>query len=135
MEWALFVLTYLFGYFTCKAFYFLNATRSSFRLIKTSQLISLGIIVRGIEHYAYSKIYRAEKMRDSKESSHNIMAFIHRHEDELSVYKQKAITEIVECHSKAFKPLLEFDDWDSSMLYLNKYKEFMAQFLSIDKEQ
>jgi len=91
--------------------------------------------VRGIEHYAYSKIYRAEKMRDSKESSHNIMAFIHRHEDELAAYKQKAINEIVECHSKSFKPLLEFDDWDSSMLYLNKHKEFMAQFLSIDKEQ
>jgi len=134
MDWMLFTLTFVLGYMTCKALYFLRATRTSVQLIKISQLISLGMLARSMEHFTYSKIYRAEKMRASNESSHNIRSFILRHEDEVARYQHKTVKEIVNSHPDFFKRLVDFDDWKSGMAHLNENKEIMMAFFSKDEE-
>ena len=134
MEWALFTLTFIFGYITCKALYFLKATRTSFHIIRASQLISVGLLARSMEDFYYAKVYRMEKMVESAESDHNIAAFSYRMEEEVDYFKEQAIRSLIELHPETFKQLLEFEDWPSAMKFLTANKEVMARFLSRRKD-
>ena len=134
MEWSLFTLTFIFGYITCKALYFLKATRTSFHIIRASQLISVGLLARSMEDFYYAKVYRMEKMVESAESDHNIAAFSYRMEEEVDYFKKQAIHSLIELHPETFKQLLEFEDWSSAMKFLTANKEVMASFLSRRKD-
>ena len=120
MEWGWFALTFIFVYVTCKMLYFLNAARTSMRIVKVSQLIGLSVLARSMENFHYAQTYQVEQMRNSGETTHNIKACCHRFNEELSYYKKKAIGELIYSHSDFFKQLVEFGDWESAMLYLNE---------------
>ena len=130
MEWVLFTLTFMFGYITCKLLYFLKATRTSFHIIRTSQLISVGLLARSMEDFYYAKVCRMEKMVESEETDHNITAFSYRMEEEVDYFKKRAIHDLVELHPEIFKPLLEFEDWPTAMKFLEANKQIMTVFLS-----
>jgi len=130
VEWALFTLMFIFGYITCKIFYFIKATRASVLLLKAAQLVSLGLLARAMEDFYYAKIYRMEKMIESQESDHNISAFSYRMEEELAAYKKKSVQGLVELHPSFFKEIVEFDDWASGMEYLKKNEEVVRAFFS-----
>ena len=55
MEYYLYFLTFLFGYFTCRTFYFLRANRISISLIKLSHVIYLSSVVKCIENLVYTR--------------------------------------------------------------------------------
>jgi hypothetical protein len=135
VEWGIYALMFIWGYITCKMVYFLNAARSSFHLIKAAQLVSLSLLSKSMEDYYFAKIYRMEKMIESEESDHNVTAFSYRMEEERSHYQKKAIQGLIMLHPQFFKPLLEFDDWDSGMKYLEKNKEIMLAFLAKGDQQ
>ena len=130
MGWGLFTLTFIFGYITCKLLYFLKATRTSFHIIRASQLISVGLLAKSMEDFYYAKVYRMEKMVESGETTHNITAFSYRMEEEVDYFKKQSIKGLVELHPELFKQLLEFDDWRSAMKFLEANKEIVASFLS-----
>ena len=130
MEWALFTLMFIFGYITCKLLYFIRATRTSFHLIRASQLISVAMLTKALEDFYYAKVYRMEKMVEAGETDHNITAFSYRMEEEMGYYKQKAVKSLVDLHPDFFKQLLEFDDWKSAMQFLEANQDVMAAFLS-----
>jgi len=134
VEWGLFTLTFIFGYITCKFLYFLKATRTSFHILRASQLISVGLLARSMEDFYYAKVYRMEKMVESEETDHNITAFSYRMEEEVDYFKKRAIHGLVELHPEIFKQLLEFEDWPSAMKFLEANKEIMAGFLSRRKD-
>ena len=131
MNWALFALTFIFGYITCKSIYFLNAARSSFQLVKVSQLISLAILSKSMENFQYAQTYQVQAMRDHNESPHNVRAHCIRFNEEITHYKEKAINEMIYAHSDFFKLLVEFEDWESAMIYLNTHQDMMIEFLQI----
>jgi hypothetical protein len=130
VEWALFTLTFIFGYITCKLLYFIRATRTSFHLIRASQLISVALLVKSMEDFYYAKIYRMEKMVESGESDHNITAFSYRMEEEVDHFKKKSVQGLVDLHPQFFHQLLEFEDWKSAMHFLEANKDVVAGFLS-----
>ena len=128
MEWALLTLMFIFGYVTCKVFYFIKATRSSVLLLKAAQLVSLGLLARAMEDYYYAKIYRMEKMVESGESEHNINAYSYLIEEEIEHYKSKSIRGLVELHPPLFKEVAEFEDWKSGMQFLKKNEKVVQSF-------
>jgi len=115
MEWIQFILVFIFGYVTCKTFYFLNATRTSINIIKTAQLLSLAILAKSMEHFAYARTFKVLIMKESGISEQNIESFIIRTDDEIISYKRRAVKYIIDAHSRFFKELLEFHDWKSAM--------------------
>ena len=133
MEWTFFILAFIFGYITCKLFYFIKATRASLVLIRASQLIAVSILTKALEDFYFAKVYRMEKMVESGESDHNITAFSYRMEEEVNYYKKKSIDILIDLHPDPFKQILEFDNWDSAMQFLEKNKGLMAAFLSREK--
>ena len=129
MEWGVFTLTFIFGYITCKLLYFIKSTRTSLLLIKAAQVVATSILARAIEDFYFAKVYRMEKMVESQESDHNITAFSYQMEEELTHYKKKAVTMLVQLHRPPFDRILDFDDWDGAMRYLEANKDFAVQFL------
>lgn len=132
MEWALFTLTFIFGYITCKLLYFIRATRASLLLIRSAQLTAVALLAKAMEDFYFAKVYRMEKMVESGESDHNVLAFSYRMEEEVDHYKKKSINTLITMHPQFFKQLIEFEDWGSAMKYLETHKEFAANFLYRD---
>ena len=134
MEWTLFTAAFILGYLTCKAFYFYNAARTSLTALKATHGAALAIITKALEDFYNAKIYRMQKMIESDESDHNINALSYLMEEEISYYKKKAVQNLIDAHPKFFKQLIEFEDWDSAMVFLQTHKEFAAHFLMRSKD-
>ncbi len=129
MDWLLYILVFVFGYFTCKTFYLLRSTRISLTLVKVAQLISLGVLARSTESFHYVGEYKVRHLEKSGFSDNKINAFKLQHELEIEEYKRRSINAIVYCHSSVFKDILEFNDWDSAMRFLEKNRELVDKFL------
>ena len=121
---------FVFGYLTCKVFYFLRSVRLSIVLIKLSQVISLAMLVRSIEHFSYARALRIRNMRASGESDHNIAAFQIRFDEELQKFKHASIKDLCDLHPSFYEDIVPFKDWDSAMFYLNNEgRLYMDKFI------
>ena len=129
MEWLKYFLIFLFGYLTCKTFYFLRANRTGILIIRSAQIISLAILAKSMENFAFSKTYKLLTLKENNASEQNINAYGINIDLAIASYKEKAIRHIVRQHTKFFKEILEFDDWESGMSYLEQNKEIAHAFL------
>jgi len=124
------LLFFIFGYVTCKTFYFIKATRKSILLLQATQLVALFIVVRALESFNYAMQYRVDIMKKNDASEQNIKAFKLRYNDELTLFRTKSIKRIIETHGPFFSQTLEFDDWKSAMDFLEKNKESVINFIA-----
>ena len=129
MEWWLQLLLFTFGYITCRTFYFFRAANTAVNMLKASQLISLAILARALENFAYSKSLRLQYLAETHASDQNKEAFMLLHEDELSNFKTKSIQHIVDLHPTFFRDTLNFEDWPSAMQFLNDNQTAIAVLL------
>ena len=130
MEWILFTLAFILGYITCRTFYFYNAARASIIALKTTHVVALAILAQSLEDFYYAKAYRMEKMVESGETDHNIQAFSFLMEEEIRYYKRKAVKKLIEAHPEFFKQIIEFEDWETAMTFLQSHRNLAAQFLT-----
>lgn len=130
MDWVLYTLFFIFGYSTCKTFYYLNSSRISIRLIKVAQLISLTIVAKALEHYSYAFEYKTMRMKEEGESEHNLEVLKNTHNNEVESFKKRTIQFIIEAHPEFFRKIIEFDDWESSMKFLDQHEDLTKIFLS-----
>jgi|TARA_Y100000310_G_scaffold15010_2_gene15045 hypothetical protein len=133
VEWTLFTLAFILGYITCKTFYFYKAARVSIVALKATHVTCLALLVKALEDFYYAKVYRMQKMVESGETDHNITAFSYLMEEEISHYKRKAVKTLIEYHPDFFKQVIEFEDWNSAMTFLETHKDLAAQFLTRSK--
>ena len=126
--WWLHALTFIFGYVTCKTFYFLNTTRLSLKLIKSSRVIYLIMETRALENYATSERIMKKHLIETDSDLETQKSFEQKFEQETLVFKTQAIATLVEQTPEAFKPGLEFDDWSTAMAHLQKHKEEALRF-------
>ena len=128
MEWLQYFLVFVFGYLTCKTFYFFRATRTGILIVKSAQIISLAILAKSMENFAFSKTYKVLTLKESGASEQNINAYTINIDLAIESYKEKAIKSIVEQHSKFYKEILDFNDWKSGMHHLEQNKEVAYAF-------
>ena len=72
-------------------------------------------------------------MRENNDSDKNIKDARRAFNLELSDYKSKAIQEILDLHPQFYNPLIDFDDWNSAMAYLESNRNYVLQLLNKDK--
>ncbi len=114
--WWLHLLVFVFGYVTCKTFYFVRANRISLSLIKLAHVIYLSAVVKSIETLTNARF--TAKMNDIEPyQSTNVF------DDEIKLLKDRSVTYLLQLHPKFYRDILKFDDWESSMRYLNTNKE------------
>ena len=86
------------------------------------QLGAVALLAKAMEDFYFATVYRMEKMVESGESDHNVLAFSYRMEEEVDHYKKKSINTLITMHPQFFKQLIEFEDWGSAMKYLETHK-------------
>ena len=121
---------FIFGYSTCQTFYFLRSARKSLQLLRVSQVISLFIIARSLEDFAYAKNYSILRMKEGEENENKIVAFEERHEKEIEFLKKRAVDRIVDIHGSYFSEVVEYDNWEDAMKFLNKNRKTVFEFLT-----
>jgi hypothetical protein len=133
-SWLLNILVFIFGYATCRTFYFLKATRSSLKILQISQWVGLFIIVRSLEHFQYARSFRLDIMKRNGDSEHNISAAHLQFESETARFKRRSIAQIIDCHGSFFKPMVDFNDWPTAMRYLEKNRDTVIDFIKGDEK-
>jgi len=129
--WWLYLLVFAFGYLTCKTFYFLKEIRLGLVMLKISHCLSLYTIVRGVESLEYTKAMRLNELRLREESERNVKAYQLNFDADIKLYKDKSIREIIKRHPKFYRDLIEYDDWDSAMRFLNEEGiEYIKHFIN-----
>ena len=129
--WWLYILVFLFGYFTHKVFYFFRSLKISIGLIRVSQLVSLAVLATSMENFYYSHTARLRHMKEDNESEKDIKDARRSFNIEIKDYKEKAIREILDLHPDFYDPIVDFDDWKSAMDYLEKNKEYTVKLMNL----
>lgn len=135
MNWWLYLLAFIFGYVTCRAFYFLRVSRLSISLLKISQIVYLSTLVKALEHLSYAREIMLEHMLKTEKGSTQISTFQYRFEEDVRILKEKSIRELLNQHPKVFRNIIEFDDWPSAMRYLMEHKAETLAFWERDNDQ
>ena len=128
MQFLSYLLVFAFGYLTCKAIYFLRSSRLSLQTIKMSHLIYLSVIMKSIENLTTSRELLLEYLLRTNKSSNYITSFTINFDKQIKNIKQESIRSLIDIHPDFFKPFVEFEDWESSMVYLEKYKKSSNNF-------
>lgn len=133
MEIFLYSLVFLFGYITCRTFYFLRSARTSLQLVRASQLISLGVLAKSMESFHYASTYRINELTKTGFSDIKINSFKEGFEKELNYFKESSIDALIHNHSGVFKDMIKFEDWDTAMKYLESNRNQVEAFFLEDR--
>jgi len=126
--WWLHALMFVFGYVTCKTFYFLNTARLSLKLIKSSRIIYLLVAVKAVENYMTSETLMKQYLDETDQDEATKDDFTQKSTDDVIGFKKLVITNLLQQTPSAFRPGLEFDDWGSAMAHLQNYKAEALEF-------
>lgn len=130
----LYFALFAFGYMTCMVFYFGKSINFYLSIIKLSLLLSLFIIVRSLEHLTYAKEIRIKAMKEIGDSEDKIRLIEEKFENELRFMKT-SFSEDLKLAQLATPYHEHFEDWDSSMQFLQKNADEVKTFINKYKKQ
>lgn len=131
--WWLHALVFIFGYITCKTFYFLNTARVSLKLLKSGRVAYLLMCVKALEQYVMVGTLMKQNLEKIKESENTKKSFSLQFKNQIEDFKVRTIREAVRTTPEIFQENLEFHDWDSAMLYLESNREEALKFWGTNK--
>ena len=130
MSYFLYFLVFLFGYITSRTFYFIGSASKSVKILESSQIVSLVMLTLALEKLHYAQEFQKKTMKKNGDSDHNLSAFGFRFENELSFFKKRGVSAIIDAHGDFFNQAVSFDDWSSAMEFLEDNREQVNHFLS-----
>ena len=126
--WWMYALVFIFGYMTCRTFYFVKASRISLRVLIYSQIIYISIMLEIIEKLQKTKSFSNEIKRSVKEMASVCDEINEKIDEEMSILKNNSIKYLINMHPKFYRDSLKFEDWDSSMRFLKDKKQEAFNF-------
>ena len=131
-HYALHLLTFIFGYVTCRTFYFIKSARVSIILLKIMHVVSLSILIKCIEEYSHAGAQKLKTLTNcgilpSDEVYKKIEI---ENENNITLFKERSIATILSLHPDYFRNVIEFEDWNTAMVFLQRNKEIGKAFLS-----
>jgi len=84
--------------------------------------------MKSIENLTTSRELLLEYLLRTNKSSNYITSFTINFDKQIKNIKQESIRSLIDIHPDFFKPFVEFEDWESSMVYLEKYKKSSNNF-------
>ena len=128
LQSLLYFSVFIFGYVTCKTFYFLRSAKLSLRTIRVSHLIYLSAMMKVVENLSASRELMLEYLLRTEQSANTITSFTMTYDKNVEHIKENSIKVLIETHPVFFKEYVEFEDWESSMEYLVKHKQTAFEF-------
>lgn len=126
--WWLYFLVFIFGYVTCKTFYFLQATRMTLKLVKSSRVIYLVMMAKAMEKYKIAEETMLLHLKEAAKDDEAINAFKLGIENERDQFKKTSVEWLTENTPPAFREPIRFVDWGEAMNYLLLNREEAYKF-------
>ena len=130
--WWMYALVFLFGYITCRTFYFIRASRISLSLLVYSQVIYLSSMVKILESLLHTKYFVNGLRKSAKEMSPVCNDIDQKVNNEIAILKDNSINYLINMHPKFYRESLKFEDWDSSMRFVEDKKQEAFNFWNHD---
>ena len=127
-HWLLGLLTFLFGYVTCRTFYFVKSARISLTLLRASHIVYISAILKALENLSYSREVMLEHMAISERGATEISLFEKRYEQDVDLITERSIQVLRALHPKFFETALEFENWSEAIKYAEENREIMLKF-------
>ena len=127
-DWLLHILVFVFGYATCRTFYFLRANRLSLSLIKLSHMVYLSCVMKAIEVLVNARETARKEYIDSDADKNSLISLENRVDSEIKILKDNSIAYLLQVHPRFYREALKFDNWQSSMVYLKENKDAVFKF-------
>lgn len=121
-------MVFVFGYITCKTFYFFRSARLGLQLVRASHVIYLSAVIKAIEHMSYAREIMLQHMLESHKESIQISSFELRFEEELRTLRHRSVDVLMGLHPDFFKPTMDFEDWNTAMQYLTQHQDAALAF-------
>ena len=131
--WWMYALVFIFGYATCRTFYFVRSSRISLSLLLYSQIIYLSSMVKILESLLLTKYFVSGLRCSAKEMSSVCNEIDKKVDAEISILKDNSINYLINMHPNFYRESLKFEDWDSSMRFLKEKKQVAFNFWKHDK--
>jgi len=106
----------------------MRSTNLSLRTIRISHLIYLSAMIKSIENLATSRELMLEYLLKTEKSSNTITSFTMAFDKNVEHIKENSIKVLVGTHPRFFKGYVDFNDWESSMVYLTKHQKTALEF-------
>ena len=133
--WWLYALVFVFGYVTCQTFYFINSSRISLKLMKSSRVIYLLMMAKAMEKYKIAEEVMVSYMRESDKDEKLITSFKESIDNERNSFKERSITWLLDSTPNTFRDTVGFNDWTSAMKFLVLNREEAFRFWRIKNDQ
>ena len=133
--WWLYALVFVFGYVTCQTFYFINSSRISLKLMKSSRVIYLLMMAKAMEKYKIAEEVMVSYMRESDKDEKLITSFKESIDNERNSFKDRSITWLLDSTPNTFRDTVGFNDWTSAMKFLVLNREEAFRFWRIKNDQ
>jgi len=125
----LYLLIFSFGWASCLLFYFGKSINFYMRVVNLSQLLSLFILARSMEHFSYAKSFRVRTMIENGDSEQNISAIKLQFEDEIRFFKGSSIKELIAIQDPT-PSFRNFENWDTGMIFLATNIDLIRTFMN-----
>ena len=130
MEWLLYALVFVFGYYTCKTFYVFRSGALTVTMVKLAYVSSLLILVRALEQYSYVKQFGEQQMKRKDATQSDIDNYKIYVDNDIEYFKNKSINNILGGTPTYFKEIPQFSDWESAMEYLAANKQLVQHIIN-----
>tara|TARA_Y100000114_G_C11544784_1_gene224322 strand:+ start:131 stop:538 length:408 start_codon:yes stop_codon:yes gene_type:complete len=134
LEFILYVLVFLFGYFTHRTFHSYTAAKTGSLIFLHGKLTSLLMLVRAIEKYNYVKSYGIIELQKHGATESELAAYKIIIDNDIDYFKRQSIKAINKPIPEYLKVLEHFESWDEAMMFLAKFKKEIPEELLYDKE-
>ena len=134
IDFLLYLLVFIFGYYTCKTFYTFRAGHLTLNILRMAQITALTILVKTIEQYSYIKAFGSAQLAAKDASESEIKNYCLYIQNDMDFFKARSIENIVRATPTYFKEALHFDDWESAMSFLNDHKKQAFRLIKRDNE-
>ena len=131
--WWMYTLVFIFGYVTCRTFYFVRASRISLRILIYSQIIYISIMVRIMEKLLKVKRFSNNVQKSVKEMAPICNDINKKVDNEMAILKNNSINYLINMHPKFYRDSLTFKDWNTSMKFLEDKKQEAFNFWKHDE--
>jgi len=122
MQFLLYALVFLFGFFTYRTFFIYRVAHASLFILRMSQRTSLIMLTRALENYHYTKSFCAERLTKSGATEKELKSFNIYIENDIEQLKKTSIRDINKAMPEQFKSSIVFHDWDTAMAFLEASK-------------
>tara|TARA_R110002020_G_scaffold295713_1_gene511270 strand:- start:7189 stop:7602 length:414 start_codon:yes stop_codon:yes gene_type:complete len=133
IDFLLYLLVFIFGYYTCKTFYIFRAGHLTINILRMTHITALTILVKSIEQYTYIKAFGCAQLDAKGATETEIKNYSLYIQNDMDFFKERSIQNIVRATPSYFKETLYFNDWESAMGFLNDHKKQAFRLITKDK--